>query len=775
MRGIVQGVGFRPYVYGLATRLGLTGHVGNDSSGVFIEVEGDGDALRVFGDALVAEAPPLAHIESVAVTAVSPRGDAAFVILESQPDATIRAHIPPDVSVCAECLRELFDPADRRYRYPFINCTHCGPRFTIIQHIPYDRAATTMAAFEMCPACAAEYHDPRSRRFHAQPTACPDCGPSVWYQPTAQPASSVRGDLAIEAAQAAIRAGQVVAIKGLGGFHLACDATDDSALATLRERKGRVDKPFAVMARDLAQARRLAEIHDGEAALLESPQHPILLLRKRPGSPVSDLVAPGNPYIGVMLPYTPLHHLLLEDQPLVMTSGNLSGEPIAIDNAEALERLAPLVDGFLLHDRPIHTPCDDSVLRLHDGHELPIRRSRGYTPFPIRLPAIDGNQAVTSPSILATGGELKNTFCLAHQGYAFLSQHIGDMENLETLAAFEHAQAHLCDLYRARPEAVVCDLHPGYLTTRWAEAYVRREGIALLRVQHHHAHIASVMAEHGLDGKQAVIGLCLDGTGYGTDGTIWGGEVLIADYVGFKRVAHLKPVPLPGGDAAIKHPYRMALAHLWAAGIAWYDDLPPVRACSPAERRILARQLETGFQTVLTSSAGRLFDAVASLIGLRHTITYEAQAAIELEGIAVEGRGDERFSPYPLPIVDSEGGMSAVLDTGPMMAAIVADLRSGVNPGVMAARFHEGVAEALSRVCQRLREQGYGSVVALSGGVFQNIRLLSAVKTRLVAQGFSVLDHRRVPANDGGLALGQAVIGAARLIRENILGHSDEV
>jgi hydrogenase maturation protein HypF len=775
VRGIVQGVGFRPYVYGLAMRLGLSGHVGNDGSGVFIEVEGDSDALRSFREALIDEAPPLARIEAVVVTSVSPRGDAVFVILESQPEASIRAHIPPDVSICAECLRELFDPADRRYRYPFINCTHCGPRFTIIQRIPYDRAATTMAAFEMCPACAAEYHDPRSRRFHAQPTACPECGPSVWYQSSAEPDSSVRGDLAIEAAQAAIRVGQIVAIKGLGGFHLACDATQDSALAALRERKGRVDKPFAVMARDLAQARLLANINDEEAALLDSPQHPILLMRKRPDSPVSDLVAPGNPYIGLMLPYTPLHHLLLEDKPLVMTSGNLSGEPIAIDNAEALERLAPLVDGYLLHDRPIHTPCDDSVLRLHDGHELPVRRSRGYTPFAIKLPALDSDLAVASASILATGGELKNTFCLAHQGDAFLSQHIGDMKNLETLEAFERAQAHLCTLYRARPEAVVCDLHPGYLTTGWAEAYARREGAALLRVQHHHAHIASVMAEHGLDGRQAVIGLCLDGTGYGTDGTIWGGEVLIADYAGFKRAAHLKSVPLPGGDAAVKRPYWMALTHLWAAGIAWDDDLPPVRACSPAERRILARQLETGFQTVLTSSAGRLFDAVASLIGLRHTITYEAQAAIELEGIAVKGKGNEQISPYPLPIVDGEVGMSAVFDTAPMMAAITADLRSGAAPGVISARFHEGIAEALSRVCQRLREQGYGSVVALSGGVFQNIRLLSALITRLHTEGFSVLDHRLVPANDGGLALGQAVIGAARLSRENILGPSDEV
>lgn len=746
VRGIVQGVGFRPFVYGLAARFGLTGHVGNNSGGVFIEVEGTGEALAAFRAALTAEAPPLARIESVAVEALPPKQDSQFVIFASQSDAVISAHIPADVSICEECLRELFDPADRRYRYPFINCTHCGPRFTIIRGIPYDRASTTMAAFAMCPTCAAEYHDPLSRRFHAQPIACPECGPRVWYQ--AKDAAIHGSDAAIAAARQAIRAGQIIAVKGLGGFHLACDATNDAALERLRERKGRVEKPFAVMARSLEQARQLAHIDSAEAALLASRQRPIVLLRKR-ASALSDLVAPHNPYVGLMLPYTPLHYLLLDDTPLVMTSGNLSGEPIAIDNHEALERLWLLADAFLLHDRPIHMHCDDSVLRVQDGGELPVRRSRGYTPFPIRLP-------FAGASVLATGGELKNTFCLTHQGYAFLSQHIGDMENIETLTAFERAQAHLTQLYGAQPQAVVCDLHPNYLTTRWAKTCAARAGLPLIHVQHHHAHIAALMAEHGLDGRQPVIGLCLDGTGYGTDGTIWGGEALLADYDGFRRAAYLRPVPLPGGDAAIERPYRMALAHLWAAGIPWDDDLPPVAACSTVERRILARQFETGFQTVPTGSMGRLFDAVAALLGLRQTVTYEAQAAIELEGMA----DDAPVEPYRFSIVPGE---TLVIDPAPVLRDIIADWRAGAATGVIAARFHEAVAQALLESCLRLRERGHGSLVALSGGVFQNARLLRATVARLRAHEFTTLVHHAVPCNDGGLALGQAAIAAYRL------------
>jgi hydrogenase maturation protein HypF len=756
VRGIVQGVGFRPFVYGLAARYGLAGHVGNNSGGVFIEVEGTTEALTRFQDALATEAPPLAHIESVTTRPLSPLAETDFTILTSQSSEMVSAHIPADVGICDECLRELFDPANRRYRYPFINCTHCGPRFSIIRAIPYDRPATTMASFEMCPTCAAEYHDPLSRRFHAQPIACPKCGPQVWYQP--QGAAAVYGsDAAIAAAREALRAGQIVAVKGLGGFHLACDATNDAALERLRTRKGRLDKPFAVMVRDLEMARQFAHIDDNEANLLTSQQRPILLLRKR-ASALSERVAPGNPYVGLMLPYTPLHYLLLDETPLVMTSGNLSGEPIAIDNNEARSRLSPLVDAFLLHDRPIHIPCDDSVLRIHDGRELPIRRSRGYTPFPIRLP-------FAGASVLATGGELKNTFCLTHAGYAFLSQHIGDMENMETLTAFERAQAHLTTLYRAQPQAIVCDLHPDYLTTHWAQFHTAQTALPLIRVQHHHAHIAAVMAEHGLDGTPPVIGLCLDGTGYGTDGTIWGGEVLLADYANFSRAAHLKPVPLPGGDAAIERPYRMALAHLWAAGIAWDDDLPPVAACPAAERRILAQQFETGFRTVPTSSMGRLFDAVASLLGLRHTVTYEAQAAIELEGIA----DDATVEPYAFGLVP---GTPLQIDPTPVLTAIIADCRAGVPQGLIAARFHEAVAQALLDVCLHLRDEGHGSVVALSGGVFQNVRLLRTTDARLDTHGFTTLIHRAVPSNDGGLALGQAAIAAYCLSHPNYEAES---
>lgn len=776
-RGIVQGVGFRPFVFTLASRYGLTGYVGNDNAGVFIEVEGPVDLLDHFRQQLIDEAPVLAHIETVMVELVALRYDQKFQILESQADSTVSTHVPPDVSICDNCLQELLNPQDRRYRYPFINCTHCGPRFTIIQRIPYDRANTTMSAFEMCPACAAEYHDPHSRRFHAQPIACSQCGPILEYIGPGVIASTT-GEQALAAAQVSLRAGQIVAVKGLGGFHLACDATNNAAVATLRERKGRVDKPFAVMVRSLAQARQIAWVDDAAAELLASSQRPIVLLRKRPDSSLSNLIAPGNSYIGLMLPYTPLHHLLLEDSHLlVMTSGNHAGEPIAFENDEAQERLGSLADAFLLHNRPIQTPCDDSVFRISKGQPIPIRRSRGYTPLAVKLafttPAsVQQHSLPTATSsetvVLATGAELKNAFCLTHQGDALLSQHIGDMENLETLTAFERAQAHFCDFYHIRPQAIVCDLHPNYLTTRWAETYAQKQGIPLLRVQHHHAHIASVMAENELDGNQPVIGLCLDGTGYGTDGAIWGGEVLIADYASFKRVAYLKPVPLLGGDLAIKHPYRMALAYLWSCHFPWDEDLPPVIACPSNERGVLARQLASGFQRIPTTSAGRLFDAVASLIGLRHTVTYEAQAAIELEGIASEEASNaytfhiQTVQPGTkwMPVYSTTPETALMIDPGQVLASIISDLRAGVSSGIIAARFHDGLVNVLVSVCQRLQAFGYGSRVALSGGVFQNVRLLSTLKQRLQEVGFTVFEHKFVPANDAGLALGQAVIGA---------------
>ena len=659
--GVVQGVGFRPFVYNLAVQHGLAGFVGNDSSGVFVEVEGLTEAIAAFRAGLVEQAPPLAHVERIEEEAVEPLGETSFIIVPSQALTSRSTLVSPDVCVCDACLAELFDPSDRRYRYPFINCTHCGPRFSIIRDIPYDRPKTTMAAFVMCKACQAEYDDPTNRRFHAQPNACPVCGPQVRFEWSASIPSGGGWDLQdlsdegpIESARRVIAQGGIVAVKGLGGFHLACDASNDAALATLRDRKGRVDKPFAVMARDLATARAIAHVDDEEAALLTSRARPIVLLRKRAGSPLSDLVAPGNYLVGVMLPYTPLHYLLLGAYPsdgsdfsdssdsltsdplqpatcnlqpatLVLTSGNLSDEPIVKDDDEARERLAPLADAFLLHNREIYARCDDSVIRVFEGKELPVRRSRGYAPFPVKLP-------FSLPTTLAVGGELKATFCLTRDDHAFMSQHIGDMENLETLDAFEQAVEHFKSIFRARPERIVSDLHPRYLSSRWAAEHA--DGLQHVRVQHHHAHIAAVMAEHGLDGRSPVIGFSFDGTGYGTDGAIWGGEVLLADYRGFRRLAHLAYIPLPGGDAAIKRPYRIALAHLWAAGVPWTPDLPPVDACPEAERRVLLRQLEAGINTVPTSSMGRLFDAVAALAGIRQTVTYEAQAAIEMEAFA---------------------------------------------------------------------------------------------------------------------------------------------
>jgi hydrogenase maturation protein HypF len=744
--GIVQGVGFRPFVYGLARRCGLTGHVGNDGAGVFIEIEGAPESIDTFRAALINEAPPLARIDSLRAQNIAPLGETGFHICKSAAGDSISALIPPDLAICDNCLHELLDPDDRRYRYPFINCTDCGPRFTIIHHLPYDRPATTMADFLMCPDCEREYHDPRNRRFHAQPNACPVCGPQVWFQHHDGTRATVDP---IEVAQAALARGDIVAVKGIGGFHLACDATNDHPLATLRRRKGRVDKPFAVMVRDLDAVRQIAHISDEEVALLTSRQRPILLLRKREDSPLSELVAPGNPSVGVMLPYTPLHYLLISERPLVMTSGNLSGEPIVYDNNDALERLAPLVDSFLLHNRPIHAPCDDSVLRMHEGQELPIRRSRGYAPLPVTLP-------FSAPPLLAVGGELKNTFCLTHEQHAFLSQHIGDMENWETLEAFNRARTHLQNLYHVQPTALVCDLHPGYSTTHWAEQQAQRDGLPLLRVQHHHAHMAALMAEHGL--TSPIIGVCFDGTGYGTDGAIWGGEILIADDSHFFRAAHLKYVPLPGGDAAIKRPYRAALAHLWAAGIAWDEDIEAVAACPPAERRILARQVEIGFQTVPTSSMGRLFDTAASLIGLRQIVTYEAQAAMELEGIIDR----DEASAYAFELIRNEDG-SLVLDPAPVLAALVHDACTGVAAGVMAARFHHSVAHIAVRVCVNLRDETGLNEVGLSGGVFQNVALLDLTVHGLREAGFTVYTHRLVPPNDGGLALGQAAIGAYRL------------
>ena len=734
--GIVQGVGFRPFVYGLATHMNLAGFVGNDTDGVFIEVESEIALIDLFVATLEASAPPAARIQRIDSEDIRPTDDTSFRIVESHHAETGTALVSPDLRTCDDCLRELHDPDDRRFGYPFINCTNCGPRFTITERTPYDRPNTTMRPFEMCDACLSEYRNPKDRRFHAQPNACPECGPNVrTIPPSEDPIADTRQRIA---------AGEVVAIKGIGGFHLACDATSDAAVGLLRERKGRVGRPFAVMVSDLETARSIAVVDADEARLLTSRERPIVLLSKHTDAVVSDLAAPGNGYLGVMLPYTPLHDLLIKPRDVwVMTSGNVSEEPIVTANDDAVARLNRLADAFVIHDRDIHVPCDDSVVRVLDGAEYPVRRSRGYAPFPVPLP-------IASPPILATGGELKATFCLAAGHDGFMSQHIGDMENLETLESFTRAVDHFVDLFRIEPELIATDLHPGYLSTRWAE----RRNLPVVKVQHHHAHIASVMAEHGI--LEPVVGFSFDGTGYGTDGTIWGGEVLVGAYEEFERVGHLKTTPLPGGDAAVKHPARMALSHLRTAGIPWSDGLPPVSSLSDTERSLLEAQLERGINTIPTTSMGRLFDAVSAIAGVRQRVTYEAQAAIELEALidATEG------GAYAFDIVETNG--SLVLDPAPVLRSIVHDVGAGEAIGVIAARFHRSVAEAIVGTSERVRSRTGLTTVALSGGVFQNVTLTQITRAALIERNFEVLLHRLVPPNDGGLALGQAVIAAAR-------------
>ncbi len=761
--GLVQGVGFRPYVHRLATELELTGHVGNDTRGVFIEVEGPKEAAETFMSRLVADAPGPARIDDVVAQPMAPSGGTGFAIVESRGQGTVRTFVSPDIATCGDCLAELFDPADRRARYPFTNCTNCGPRFTITLSLPYDRPKTTMRGFALCPACAAEYHDPADRRFHAQPIACADCGPRLWLEDSAGSDPVLGSDAAIAAAQAALARGETVAIKGLGGYHLACDAGSDSAVQRLRARKHRLEKPFAVMARDLDVARTLARVDQSEADLLTSAQRPIVLLRRRrgpAGSAISGFVAPGNPRLGVLLPYTPLHHLLFASvsgsgdraavpDVLVMTSGNLTDEPICYEDDDARRRLGAIADAWLLHDRPIHVPCDDSVLEIDpsSGNELPLRRSRGYAPLPLRLPFSAG-------PTLAVGAELKNTFCLAAGKDAFMSQHIGDMGSVETWAAFERSTRQLAGLYGIRAPRLAADAHPGYQTKRWAEG---ASSHPVAEVQHHHAHIASVMAENGVPAGRRVIGIAFDGTGFGTDGTIWGGEVLVAGYGDFVRVGHLKSLPLPGGDAAIRRPCRTALAHLWAAGIEWAEDLPPASAVSTEERAVLARQLERDIGCVATSSMGRLFDAVSSLLGLRHQATYEAEAALCLQWAAEEALGGG------LPALAYRFDLTgAELDPSPVLRALVDDLRRGADTGAMAGGFHAAVARVIGDAAERQRVRAGIDVVALSGGVFQNVLLLGLARRELEARHFHVLTHRVVPPNDGGLALGQAAIAGFR-------------
>ena len=684
VRGAVQGTGFRPYVFRLAGSLGLGGSIRNTPSGVLIHVEGEPSALAEFARRLPDEAPPAALLRAVESAPDDVLGQAAFTIGVSETGGELSVAVLPDLATCPDCVRELFDPTDRRHGYVFLNCTACGPRLSIIEGLPYDRPRTAMKAFALCPECRREYDAPADRRFHAQPVACPVCGPHVWLEHRAGEALQRSADdgAAIQEARALLTSGYIVAVKGLGGFHLACDATSSVAVSELRRRKLRVDKPFALMMLDMTIVEQHCFLRDAERELLESPARPIALLRRRPGSPIAPEIAPGQDWVGVMLPYTPLHYLLFANSmepgrsllpPLVMTSGNLSEEPIATDNAEARQRLASLADAFLMHDRDIYIRCDDSVARVVNAESpqsefsagiYPLRRSRGYSPFPVKLPW------QVAP-LLAAGAELKNTFCITNRNYAFLSHHIGDMENYETLQSYERGIEHFERLFRVRPEAVAYDLHPNYLASRYAVQRAQREGLEAIGIQHHHAHIAACMAEHGFDGSHPVIGVAFDGTGYGDDGAIWGGEFLVADYVSYQRRLHLEYFPLPGGDTAIRHPARIALALLWSLGIDWEPRLASFANFTDEERATLRTQLQRGLNAPRTSSVGRLFDAAAALAAVRQRVNYEAQAAIEFEALA-DGSLDEA---YPFEI----SAQTVHVDSA--IRALLTDALSRTSPG----------------------------------------------------------------------------------------------
>lgn len=735
IEGTVQGVGFRPFVYRLASELGVSGHVFNDSRGVVVEAEADGAAVERFIGRVAADAPPLATVERVSVRELPCSGLKGFTIRNSPSAGEPSALVSPDSATCDDCLAELFDPADRRHRHPFINCTNCGPRFTIVRGVPYDRPLTTMAGFQMCAACLAEYEDPADRRFHAQPNACPECGPAL--------------SIPLETAIDALGAGAIVAVKGLGGFHLACLAGDERAVAALRSRKHREDKPFALMVPSVEAARTLVHVSPEDEALLVSRERPIVLMPRKAGAPVARSVAPLSPELGLMLPYSPLHHLLLADvgAPLVMTSGNVSDEPIAYREDDALERLAGIADLFLLHNRPIETRTDDSVVRTVSAgtlrRPLLLRRSRGYVPASIGLPVR------AERHILACGAELKNTFCVAKGERAWVGHHIGDLQNFETLCSFTEGIEHFKRLFAVDPQVVACDLHPDYLSTQYAHDL---DSVELIGVQHHHAHLAACLAEHGETGP--ALGAIYDGTGYGTDGTVWGGELLYGDLTGFERVGHLRPVRLPGGEAAIRQPWRMACA--WLAEASEREpELPATLAdaVDPNAWRQVSALARNGTASPVTTSAGRLFDAVAALCGIRAGVNYEGQAAIELEAAC---EPDEE-GVYPLPV----GGAPLVLDPRPMILRIAEELRSGIAVGAVAARFHNTVAQATTEACALAASAG--ATVVVSGGVFQNRRLLERTAARLELAGFRVLTPERLPPNDGGIAYGQAVVAAARL------------
>jgi hydrogenase maturation protein HypF len=745
IRGVVQGVGFRPFIYRLATHYHLHGWVRNTSGTVEIEVEGPEADLRRFLEDLKTQSPSAASIEQVDVSFSMPHGYPDFRIHESERREGDYQLVSPDIGTCADCRKEIFDPADRRYRYPFTNCTNCGPRFTIIEDIPYDRLRTTMREFKMCPRCQREYDDPFDRRFHAQPNACPECGPQIELLD----ASGKRVDCVdvITATACLLREGKIIAMRGLGGFQLACDATDSNVVHILRERKHRPAKPFAVMLASLDEMRKHCALTNKEVRLLESPSTPIVLtLWNKKTSSIVEPVAPRLDYLGVMLPYTPLHHLLLKDAgiPLVMTSGNLSEEPIAKDNEEALVRLKGIADYYLMHNRGIHARYDDSVFIVEDGKPVAVRRARGYAPYPVFLP-------YRSKQILACGAELKNTFCLTRDNHAFISQHIGDMENAETLDHFENTIDLYKRLFRIEPEVIACDLHPEYLPSKYAEGLAEKQSLPLVRVQHHHAHIVSCLVENKEKGP--VIGVAFDGAGYGTDGAIWGGEFLISDWRGFRRAGHFEYVPMPGGAAAIKKPYRMALGYLYS--LLGDMPLPGTLNLDPTEAGIIKRQIKQELNCPLTSSAGRLFDAVAAIAGVCRETSYEAQAAIELEMLAPRNF-DEDTVVYPY-LIDLVNGVR-VIRLAELFRAILRDVENRVTVPEISLKFHKTVAELTVDMCRQIGTETGIKKVALSGGVFQNRLLLKLTSDRLKRAGFDVLTHHLVPCNDGGIALGQAVI-----------------
>jgi len=742
VKGVVQGVGFRPYVYRLATSLGLGGWVKNTARGVVIEVEGGADAVKDFSRRLPIEAPVLARVADVSSEEVEPSGEAAFSIAQSEGEALHMPIVPADAAVCRECAAEVSNPADRRSQYPFTNCTDCGPRFTIIEGLPYDRPLTTMKAFQMCPGCSAEYRDPANRRFHAQPNACPKCGPALFWD-------GARRQDALELAARSLAAGEVVAVKGLGGYHLACDARNGAALERLRERKGRGQKPFAVMSRGVEEVRRFCEVGDEAVRILQSPQAPIVLLEKLPGRELAPGVAPGLHRYGVMLPYTPLHRLLLQASPptLVMTSGNLSEEPIVHDDDAARRVLGHIADHFLSHDRPIAVPCDDSVVAILNGKPLPVRRSRGYAPIPIEV-------GLKGPEVLAVGGDQKNTFCLLRDGFAVLSQHVGDLENVETVEYLGRAIEHFKRLFEVEPEIVAHDLHPDYASSNLARTFER---VKLVAVQHHHAHAASAMVDAGLKGP--VIAVAFDGTGYGGDGTIWGGEILVADLRRFERAAHLATIRLPGGEASIRKPARMALAYLEACfgEEAFHRARELGLPLSDGERGVVAHQSRTGLNSPLASSVGRLFDAVSVLLGNSPVATYEGQAAAELEALAHE----HGLPAKPYPFNASKNGSAIVFDLLPAVREIAEGVRRGEDREEMAARFHETLAQSTASVCEKVSEETGVRDVVLCGGVFQNLLLTKRLLELLEERKMKGYVHDDVPTNDGGLSLGQAAVASA--------------